>query len=75
MKKFLALSLSDDIFIMPVNVNIYEQDKFWLSRVEHDKSFITSVPGLSVPLFFACSKIRVYQVEANIKSCCLSYNC
>ena len=48
MKKFLALSLSDVVFIMLNNCwhfNIYEQDKFMLSCVEHRKSFITSGPG------------------------------
>ena len=48
MKKFLALSLSDVVFIMLINVkmstncwhfNIYEQDKFntvWLFRVKNN---------------------------------------
>ena len=50
MEKFLALSLSDVVFVMLINVkmptmvgilhfNIYEQDNFLLSWVEHEKKF------------------------------------
>ena len=55
MKKFLALSLSDVVFIMLINVtilkiawhfNIYEQDKFGAQL----SSFITSFPDLLTQL-------------------------
>ena len=54
MKKFLALSLSDDVFIMLINVNMpttfgiltfMSRINFMLVSVEHGKSFITSGPG------------------------------
>ena len=55
MKKFLALSLSDDVvFIMLINVKMptivviltfMSRITFVLSRVEHGKSFLTSGPG------------------------------
>ena len=54
MKKFLALSLSDDVFIMLINVKIttivgiltfMSRINFALSSIEHGKSFITSGPG------------------------------
>ena len=54
MKKFLALSLSDVVFIMLINVKMstivgiltfMSRINFVLSSVEHRKSFITSVPG------------------------------
>ena len=54
MKKFIALSLSDVVFIMLINVkmptivvnfNIYEQDKFDAQLSWAQKSFITSGPG------------------------------
>ena len=53
MKKFLALSLSDVVFIMLINVKMptivgiltfMSRINFVLSRVEHGKSFITSTP-------------------------------
>ena len=53
MKKFLALSLSDVVFIMLINVKMpkivgiltfMSRIHFVLSWVEHEKSFITSVP-------------------------------
>ena len=55
MKKFLALSPSDVVFIMPLNVKMpmivgiltfMSRINFMLSGVEHGKSFITSGPGL-----------------------------
>ena len=54
MKKFLALSLSDVVFIMLINVKMptivgiltfMSRINFVLSCVEHEKSFITSRPG------------------------------
>ena len=54
MKKFLALSLSDVVFIMLINVKMptivgiltfMSRINFVLSRVEHKESFITSGPG------------------------------
>ena len=54
MKKFLALSLSDVVFIMLINVKMptivgiltfISRINFVISRVEHEKSFITSKPG------------------------------
>ena len=54
MKKFIALSLSDVIFIMLINVKMptivgiltfISMINFMLSWVEHEKSFITSGPG------------------------------
>ena len=53
MKKLLALSLSDVVFIMQINVKMptivgiltfMSRIKNALSRVEHGKSFITSGP-------------------------------
>ena len=53
MKKFLALSLSAVVFIMLINVKMptifgiltfMSRIDFVLSRVEHEKSFITSRP-------------------------------
>ena len=55
MKKFLALSLSDFVIIMLINVKMptivgiltfMSRINFLLSCVEHGKSFITSAPGL-----------------------------
>ena len=55
MKKFLALSLSDVVFFMPVNVKMQtivgiltfmSRINFVLSSVEHEKSSITSWPGI-----------------------------
>ena len=55
MKKFLALSLSDVVFIMLINVKMptivgiltfISRLNFVLSRVEHEKSFITSATGI-----------------------------
>ena len=57
MKKFLALSLSDLVFIMLINVKMpttvgiltfMSRINFVLSRVEHRKKFITSVPDWSM---------------------------
>ena len=54
MKKFLALSLSDVVFIMLINVKMptivgiltfMSRINFVLSLVEHEESFITSGPG------------------------------
>ena len=43
MKKFLALNLSDVVFIMLINVKMpMSRINFVLSWVEHEKSFITS---------------------------------
>ena len=51
MKKFLALNISDVVFIMLINVNMpttfgivtfMSRIDFVLSRVEHENSFITS---------------------------------
>ena len=59
MKKFLALSLSDVVFIMLINVKMptivgiltvitfMSRINFVLSRVEHGKSFIISGPDQS----------------------------
>ena len=53
MKKFVALSLSDVVFIRLINVKmptfvgiltIMSRINFLLSRVEHEKSFITPGP-------------------------------
>ena len=53
-KKFLALSISDVIFIMLINVKMptivgiltfMSRINFVLSLVEHGKSFLTSGPG------------------------------
>ena len=53
-KKFLALSLSDVVFIMLINVKMptivgivtfVSRINFVLSLVEYEKSFITSRPG------------------------------
>ena len=55
MKKFLALSLSDDVFILLINVKMptivgiltfMSRMNFVLSWVEHGKSFITSGTGI-----------------------------
>ena len=55
MKKFLALSLSDVVFIMLINVKMptivgiltfMSRINFVLSCVEYEKCFITSGPGL-----------------------------
>ena len=56
MKKFLALSISDVVFIMLLNVKMsiiigtltfMSKINFVLSYVEHEKSFITSVPDFN----------------------------
>ena len=58
MKKFLAFSLSDVVFIMLINVNVkmpaivgiftfMRRINFVLSGVEHEKSFIISGPDFS----------------------------
>ena len=56
MKNFLALSLSDVLFITLINVKMptivgiltfMSRINFVLSRVEHEKEFTTSRPGLS----------------------------
>ena len=61
MKKFLALSLSDFVFIMLINVKMptivgiltfMSRINFLLSLVEHEKSFITSGPGLLLMLIY-----------------------
>ena len=48
MNKFCALSLSNGVFIMLINVKMpttfMSRINFKLSRVEHGKSFITSGP-------------------------------
>ena len=55
MKKFLALGLSDVVFIMLINVKMptivgiltfMSRINFVLSLVEHEKSFITSGPDV-----------------------------
>ena len=57
MKKFLDLSLSDVLFIMLINVKMptivgiltfMSRINFVLSRVEYEKSFITSGPGIQI---------------------------
>ena len=57
MKKFLALSLSDVVFTMLINVKVQtivgmltfmSRINFVFSRVEHEKSFITSWPDVTV---------------------------
>ena len=59
MKTFLALSLSDVVFIMLINVKMptfvgilafMSRIKFVLSLVEHEKSVITSGPDLDPKL-------------------------
>ena len=54
MKKFLALSLSDAVFIKPINVKLpttvgiltfIRVRSFILGRVEYEKSYITSEPA------------------------------
>ena len=61
MKKFLALSLSDVVFIMLINVKMpsivgiltfMSRINFVLSRVEYKKSYITSGPGLPCGLAY-----------------------
>ena len=52
-KKFLALSLSDVVFIMLVNaivgiLTFMSRINLILSLVENEKSFITSGPGLGI---------------------------
>ena len=56
MKKFIALNLSDFVFIMLINVKMptivgiltfMSRINFVLSWVEHEKSFITSGPALN----------------------------
>ena len=62
MKKFLALSLSDVVFIMLINVKtqavvgiltFMRRINFVLSRVEHGKKIITSGPGI-IRVYCAC---------------------
>ena len=54
MKKFLALSLSDVVFIMLINVKMptMAMINFVLSWVEYGKSFINSGPGLGIIISF-----------------------
>ena len=56
MKKFLALSLSDVVFIMLINITM--QDKFRLSWVEHGNFFITLKPG-----YTQCYRLEVGNSE------------
>ena len=60
MKKFIALSLSDVVFTMLINVKMptivgilkfVSRINFVLSWVEHEKSFITSGPGVRQKYF------------------------
>ena len=62
MKKFLALSLSDVVFIILINVKmptivgiltVMSRIKFVFSQVAYEKSFITSGPD-----FVACEQQR-----------------
>ena len=48
MKEFLALKLLDAVFIMLINFNIYEQDKFRAHLSWAWKSFIASGQGLNI---------------------------
>ena len=69
MEKFLALSLSDVVFIMLINVKmptfvgiltLMSRINFVLSRVEHGKNVITSGPDLDQLLFYRvqnCEKL------------------
>ena len=68
MKKFLALSLSDVVFIMLINVQMptivgiftfMSRIIFVLSWVEHETSFITSGPDL-------IDKVRIQWVLHNL---------
>ena len=80
MKKFLALSLSDDAFIMLINVGILtfiSRINFVLSSVEYGNSFITSGPGLPArllerlfirPAFSKPSLVNLISKYRNLKS-------
>ena len=60
MKKFLALNLTDVVFILLINVKMptvvgiltfMSRINFVLSLVEHRESFITSGPGETVHMY------------------------
>ena len=66
MKNFLALSLSDVVFIMLINVKMptivgilkfMSRINFVLSSVKHGKSCITSRPGTSIIVFASLVKV------------------
>ena len=69
MKKFLALSLSNVVFIMLINVKIstmvgiltfMSRINFLFSWVEHGKSFITSRPGKGTALDISYISTKTY---------------
>ena len=68
MKKFLALSLSDVVLIMLINVKMptivgistfISIVNFVLSGIAHEKSFITSRPGCYVDVSILCLFLKV----------------
>ena len=80
MKKFLALSLSDVVFSMLINVKMptivgilkfMSRLNFVLSWVEYEKKFITSGPG-----FFATNSMYfLFQAEPSFSELCFSIIC
>ena len=77
MKKFLALSLSDVVFIMLINVKMptiisvltsISRIDFVISLVEHEKNFIASGQGL---LIIDINTIFVEKTpQSHLSACC-----
>ena len=66
MKKFLALSLSDVVFIMLINVGILtfmSRINFMLSWIEHEKCFITPRPSERPGRNFQSMMYAVHEVS------------
>ena len=73
MKKFLALSLSDVVFIMPINVKMplivgilifMSRINLVMSLVEHGKSFITSGPDVGIIVRSRTVELGLYDFQA-----------
>ena len=58
MNKVLALSLRDVVFTTVGILTFMSRITSVLSRVEHEKSFITSGPGLSVQIFDIAANVN-----------------
>ena len=76
MKKFLALSLSDVVVIMLINVKMptiagiltfMSRINFMLNWIEHGKSFITSGPGNQSIVHRSCIILAIL-IEWSLKS-------
>ena len=82
MMKFLALSLSEVVFIMLINVKMptivgiltfQSRINFVLSRVEHGKSFITSGPDIYCDAHTLAQWIRISEILAWVRNIFLTH--